>query len=404
MVLFKIAWRNIWRNKLRSLVVILSIVVGIFAGVFTIAFSYGLNQQRTESMLRSMVSHIQIHHPGFVGEYAADKTMDNGQVQQELERLPQLEAYTKRVVVQGLAQTAANSAGVMVQGIDPVAEATVTDMHQKVISGSYFDTKSRNPVLIGTKLAEKLKTQVGKYVVFTFQDKLGEVVSARCKVVGIYKSISSKIDETLVFAQIHDLQNLLGMPSEFHEVAVVMQEAGQARTGAAQLQAALPSLTVRAWQEVSPELGYADETMSSSLFIIMGIIMLALMGGIVNTMLMAVLERTRELGMVRCVGMGRVKVFVMIMIETALLSLIGGPLGLAVGASFSAYYGKAGIPLTGFDQGLEAFGISNVVYPVITPTEIMQVMAMVLATALLSAIVPGIRAIRLKPAEAVRAF
>lgn len=404
MFLFKIAWRNVWRNKVRSLVVIASIITGIFAGVFTIAFSYGLNNQRTEVMLNSMVSHIQIHDSLFNEEMTVSEVIDARDLDKILQNDTRIAAYCKRAVTQGMVQTANNGGGVMIQGIDPEAEKKVTDMYTKLVEGEYMTGTKKNPVVIGQKLAEKLKVGLKKYIVLTFQDAQGEVVSGRFKVVGIYKSISSKIDETLVFVNIKDAQKLLGIGNNFHEVAIVLNDVNQAKTVAHSLQKQLPTVLVEPWQEVSPELGYADETMALSLYIIMGIILLALIGGIVNTMLMAVLERTRELGMILCVGMNKTKVFTMIMLETIMLSLIGGPIGLLLGYGLTSYFEKTGIPLKGLEQGMEAFGIGTVVYPHIDLSQIMQIVVMVLVTALLSAIVPGIRAMKLKPAEAVRAI
>ena len=404
MLLFKIAWRNIWRNKVRSLVVITSIVLGIFAGVFTISFSLGLNNQRTKAMLNSMVSHIQIHDSTFNEEPITDAVIKSASIDQKLKQFPQIEAYSKRIVVTGMVQTAANGGGVMVKGINPDEESKVTDMHSKIIEGKYLKDTKKNSIIIGQKLAEKLKVSLKKYVVLTFQDKDGEVVSSRFKVVGIFKSISSKLDESLVYIDINDAQRLLGLENKYHEVALMLNDVNTSKELSKKIQAKFPESQVEPWQEVSPELGYADETMAMSLYIIMGIILLALIGGIINTMLMAVLERTRELGMILCVGMNKTKVFIMIMIETMLLSLIGGPIGLIIGYVFVNYYGKKGISLTGFDQGLEAMGMSSIVYPEIELNIIINIVIMVIITALISAIIPSRRAIKLKPAQAVRAI
>jgi ABC-type lipoprotein release transport system permease subunit len=163
-------------------------------------------------------------------------------------------------------------------------------------------------------------------------------------------------------------------------------------------------LQTETWQEIAPELGYADEMMKQILYIIIGIILLALSFGIINTMLMAVLERKRELGMLMSVGMNKTKVFTMIVVETLFISLVGGPLGVLLGFVTITYFGSAGIDLSVVGKGLEEFGISTMIYPKLESSFYLNVTIMVMIAALLASIYPAIKALQLKPAEAVRAI
>ncbi|HIB90533.1 TPA: FtsX-like permease family protein [Candidatus Poribacteria bacterium] len=165
-----------------------------------------------------------------------------------------------------------------------------------------------------------------------------------------------------------------------------------------------PDLTIRSWDEISPELGYANELMGTAILIFIGIIMLALAFGIINTMLMAVLERKRELGMLMSVGMNRLKVFTMIVVETIFLALMGGPLGLAFGYFTIQYFGTNGIDLSIVGEGMESFGVGMIVYTSMEAAKYAEVGIMVIITAILSSIYPAYKALKLNPAEAVRAI
>jgi ABC-type antimicrobial peptide transport system permease subunit len=151
-----------------------------------------------------------------------------------------------------------------------------------------------------------------------------------------------------------------------------------------------------------PEVGLLDDTMSVYLFMIMGIILFALMFGIINTMLMVVLERTKELGMLMAVGMNKLRVFSMIVLETILLSLTGGITGTVLGYSLVQLFAKTGMDLSVWQEGLESIGYDSIIYPQIAFSDLLQVTIMVIGTGILAAIYPSIKALKLNPAEALR--
>ena len=158
---------------------------------------------------------------------------------------------------------------------------------------------------------------------------------------------------------------------------------------------------VESWEEISPALVFMEQMMASMLKILIVIIMSALAFGIVNTMLMAVLERIRELGMLMALGMERSKVFLMIMFETIYLSTVGGPVGLMVGFATVSYLGKTGIDLTDYSEGLEAIGYNSILYPTLQPMDYFQIVIGVVLTAFLASIYPAWKAIKLKPIDAL---
>jgi ABC-type antimicrobial peptide transport system permease subunit len=158
---------------------------------------------------------------------------------------------------------------------------------------------------------------------------------------------------------------------------------------------------VQTWGEIAPEMGMLTGLMDQMLYIIMGIILLALMFGIINTMLMAVLERQREFGVLMAIGMNKPRVFFMVLLESVVLTCVGIPLGILLTIATVDYFSKYGIDLSAFSKALSQFGMGNVVYPELQTAMFVPVTIMTAITAILSAIYPAIKALQFKPAVAI---
>ena len=400
--LIKIAWRNIWRNKLRSLVVICSIILGIWAGIFINGFSYGLNRQRTLEAIQSNLSHIQIHDTAWSQDpNIANQLQQAASILRALEDNPQVKAFSSRMLLNGIVASANGNGGAQITGIEPATENRLTGLAEKITEGDFLADK-KNKILLGKAMADKLKARIGSKVVITFTDREGVIISGAFKVAGIYRGTSSQIEQLKVYVRQQDLQKLLSETIAPHEIALLTSSLETVKPVQQELQRQFPDYTIQSWDELSPELGYADEIMGTMLYLIIGIIMLALSFGIVNTMLMAVLERRKELGMLMAVGMSKRRVFSMILLETLMLSLCGGPLGILLGFLTIWYTGSTGIDLSVFAEGLQSFGISSVIYPSIETSFYFGTGLLVVVMALLSSLYPARRALKLNPIEAIR--
>jgi putative ABC transport system permease protein len=400
--ILKIAWRNIWRTPMRSLIVIGSIVMGIWAGIFVVAFSYGLNKQRTESSIKNAISHIQIHHPEYQKEYDSKFYLgEPDQLNNVLESDKSIESYAFRTLLNGMVSSPIKSNGVRIIGVNKNQEKELTSIYSGLVKGTYFESKRRNPILIGEALAEKLKVKLQSKVVLTFQDTENTIISGAFRVCGIYKTQYSKYDQGTVFIENKDLHRLL-KSENFHQVALLCNSIDQVDSTYNSLKTNLPEYEVKDWKSIAPELAYADKIMESWLFLIMIIIMLALIFGIINTMLMAVFERRKELGMLMAIGMNRSKIFLLILIETLFLSLIGAPTGLVLGALTIKITSETGINLAFISKGLENVGLSSVIYPQIESYFYLFITVMVFLFTLIAAIYPSRKALMLKPTEAIR--
>ena len=397
-----IAWRNVWRNKARSLVVIGAMVIGIWAMASGGGFMQSFLTSYIESSIKHETSNGQVHHPQFTQDYDIQYSIkDYESVVQVLRQTEAVEYISTRSLVNGMISSSRQATGVKIIGVNPEEEAQVTELNKLINEGEYFEGISSNPVLIGNKLAEKLKVGVKSKVVLTFQDIHGNITAGRFRVAGILKATSLAISESSAFVLREDLNRLLNLEDRIHEIAFTTIPETDDEALAKMLQDKFPNNQIESWKELSPALVFMEQWMAATLKILIVIIMSALAFGIVNTMLMAVLERIRELGMLMALGMKRTKVFLMIMLETIYLSTVGGPVGLLVGYLTISYLGKTGIDLTDYSEGLEAIGYDSVLYPILNASDYIQIVIGVLLTAFLASIYPAWKAIKLKPIDAL---
>lgn len=399
-----ISWKNIWRNRIRSGVIISAISIGMFAGVFTTTFYKGWINQRLDAGVETEVSHIQLHHPVFSENFELKKAIPDGErVAAELTKMDFVNGVSPRLVVQAMIASSETGTGVKLLGIDPAMEKSVTNLCMKVAEGDYFQGVKRNPVLIGKKLAEKLKVKLHSKLVVTLQDSEGHLTSEAFRVCGIYSVGNGMFEELNVFVLKSDLSRFVMVGEGVtHEMVVHLADHGQLAKNSALLAEKYPGLLVQSWKQLTPELGILNDYGNIYIYFFILIILLSLGFGIVNTMLMVVLERVKEIGMLMAVGMSKFRVFWMLMLETVLLTLTGGFLGILVGLAVTFATMKRGIDLSFYAKGLEDMGYSSLVFPVIEYNMILMIVLMVLATGIVAAIYPARKALKYRPAEAIR--
>ncbi len=402
-MIMTIAWRNIWRNPVRSVVIIISVMVGLWAGTFINALYYGMGEDRVRIAIENEVSHIQIHHPEFKDDYKAYFFISLDSVQTALHSQADIAAYSPRSLAQGMLATASSSTGITINGVDANREDSSTHLSSKIIEGSYFSDDKPNQILVGYKLAKKLNLKLKSKVVLSCLDKADNIVSGAFKVAGIYQSGNSARDGMNVFILRSDFNNMVGLKNQAHEIAILLKSNQALENTKAELQKALPNLKVDTWKEVSPETDLIISTLSQFSIIFIVIILLALSFGILNTMLMAILERTREIGMMIALGMNQIRVFFLILFETFMLVMIGCPLGLLVAWITINYFSKHGIDISSFaSQAMSSFGFSPVMYPSLPLEVYIQIILIVIVGAILSAVVPAIKALRINPADSLK--
>ena len=403
LTLIKISWRNIWRNKLRSLVVIISIVFGLLGGIIIIAMSYGLNEERMNNAVDTYLSHIQIHNNLFSEDYNIKHTINNLEViEKAINEDERVVSYSKRIVLNGMLSNSNGSYGIQVKGIDPDEEIKVTNTYEKIIDGEYFRSKRDNTILVGKKLADKLNLKLKSKVVITFQDENYELTSLLYRVEGIFRSGNSRYDEMNVFVKNKSITKNLPGFNGYHEMPILLSDIELRGEVKKDLIPISSDNIVEGWDDISKELAYANEMLSAVLYIFMMIILSGLSFGVINTMLMAILERRKEIGMLMSIGMNRYKIFMMISLETIFLSLIALPFGLITSYLIVEYYSVVGIDLSVVEAGLENFGVGTRLYFKVPNEEYFYVSLMVFVISIFSSIFPSIRALKINPVEATK--
>ena len=403
LTLIKISWRNVWRNKLRSIVVIFSVIFGLLGGIIIIAMSYGLNEERMNNAVEAYLSHVQIHNKQFSEDYNILNTIDNlSQIEDVIQNDNRVVSYSKRIILNGMLSNSNGSYGIQVKGIDPEQEKMVTNTFEKIIEGEYFNSKRDNTILVGKKLADRLNLKLRSKVVVTFQDENYDLTSLLFRVEGIYRSGNSRYDESNVFVRNDNIKKNLPAFSGYHELPILLTDINLRNEVKKDLSKISEENIVEGWDDISKELAYANEMLAAVLYIFMMIILFGLSFGIVNTMLMAILERKKEIGMLMSIGMNRYKIFMMISFETIFLSLVALPVGLFSSYLIVEYYSVVGIDLSIVEAGLENFGVGTRLYFKVPNQEYFIVSLMVFIISLISSIFPSIRALKINPVEATK--
>lgn len=402
-MLLKVAWRNIWRNKKRSLIIIGAVTVGVSTGIFLMAFYNGMVEQRVRMAIQNEISHLQVHHPGFRKDYDIGYYISQGPATlQQIRSRETVQQAAGRIIIQGMIGSASGSSGITINGVMPEEENELTALKGKLLAGNYFDPSGRNEIIIGEKLMKKLNLSLRKKTILTFQDTSGNIVSAAFRITGVFKTSNAPYDESNVFVQIRDVDSLAGLQYQYNEIAVLLHAGNTLDATLAALKGSFPAAEIISWKDISPEIALTVSVADQMVFIFMGIILLAIAFGIINTMLMAILERTREIGMLLALGMNRARIFSMVLMETVLLVLAGCPGGIAISMTAIAITHRTGLSFKKFSDVYASFGYSEVIYPELALRQFTAILLLVVITALVSSLFPAWRALHLKPAEAMR--
>ena len=412
--LLRLAWRNLWRNPRRTLIAMAAIGLGYAMLLFVACLMAGLRQQMIESGTGLVLSDMEVHAPDYYPDRPIQQTL-GGRTGTDVSALvaaiaadPRVQAASPRVYGYGLVSATHQSAGAQLLGIVPDQEQKITVLQTRMVKGSYLTGRIPKGVVIGDKLAATISVEVGSEIVLLTTAADGSTGNDLYTVAGMFHTGLDAMDQGLVLMPLASLQELLRLPpGRIHEVGIKLHDNAAATATATALEAQLSKtlpVRVRAWPELAPELADYVQFNRRVTFILFFIFFLLAVMGIVNTMLMAIIERTRELGMLMAVGMRPVQVVGLIVAEAASLAGASLVLGAALGAPLLWYLQVHGLNLGG-DRG--AVSLAGVV---VSPlwhgrqdfTAYTQAALGLAITALVSALYPALRAARFRPTEALR--
>lgn len=407
-MLFIIAWRNVWRNWVRSLIVILAFTFGLMGALFIASMSNGMVERWIQTTIDNEIGEVRIQDSTFMATNEMQYAFSLTPIQKVLDDTKSIRSYSPFLSQEVIGSAADKTTFLTLKGIDPMLEKKVTNISNYMIEGDYFeDSAAYHPVLLSSKTAKDLNVKLGQYVAFSIITKEGLSQNEGFKVVGIFNTKNDMIDKRYAFVLRKDLQSAAGLGSDMiNDVSIRIDKPDlHTEQVVSALESQLPEKQIKTWDQISPELKISKTSTQAFSYILVMIILIALVFGIINTMLMVILERTKEIGMLRALGMNKRKIGTMIVLETLLLGLVGGITGNFISYSVINYLGKTGINLAelgDFKEGLETFGLGTMLYPDLELSFYTTVTIMVIITSLIASIFPIRKALKLDPATAVR--
>jgi ABC-type lipoprotein release transport system permease subunit len=387
-----LAWRNLWRNPRRTLITFAAIAVGVWSMLVLAALMEAWAASAFDESISTLTGHGQIHARGYLDDPTVDHRFPppTGALKRLLDSA-EVRAWAARVRVPAIVQTARESGPVTLVGIDPAAERGLSFIAGAVKEGEYLPAADGGGLLLGRKLARRLRTGLGKRVVVLSQSRSGEIAERGFRVVGLFAAQQEQDEEAFVFVSRGAAQAMLGIGTDVSEISFMLRDIDELPSFLAKLRAAAPQLDVVSWSELEPFtqaiLDIADGTIA--LWTVIMFVLVAF--GLVNTLLMAVFERTREFGLVQALGMRPRLLLLEVLLESAVLIGVGVVAGVAAGlATLLAF--RNGLNLSALSQGAALWGIGRTLYPKINGHETVYIAAFVWVMGVATSLYPAWRA------------
>ncbi len=401
-VLTRLAWRYLWRNHRRTIIMIGAIAVGTWAMIFATALTRGMVDQMIIDGISALPGHVQIHHPDYLDDPSVGNrvALDDEQLAARFADAG-FRGWASRVRVPAVITSERESRGVTLLGIDPAAEEGFLFLDYDDVEGRFLEGPQDRGIVIGAKLAKTLETQVGKRVVIMSQDPDNEIADRGFRVVGLFNASMPAFEDGYVFVGKSVAQEMLGIGGATTEVYFVGDDYRDVEPTYEKVTAAVDdSVDVRRWYDVDTYLGTMLRVMDGFVLIWVVVIFLALSFGLVNTLVMAVFERVREIGLMMALGMKPSMILGQIVIESMLLLAVGLVIGdVLAWASIQPI--KDGLDISAVAEGMEMMGASSVLYPKLTLYDVVLANVVVLILGFLASLSPAWRASRYEPVEAI---
>lgn len=401
-VLTRLAWRYLWRNHRRTIIMLSAIAVGSWAMIFMTALTRGMVDQMIADGISVLPGHVQVHDPGFLNDPSVANriTIPDDEFARRFDDAG-IKAWASRVRVPAVVMSERESRGVTLLGIDPAAEREFSFVSYDEVEGRFLESPDDNGAVIGRKLAEKLDTEVGKRIVLMSQDPDNEIADRGFRVVGLFEASMPSFEESFVFIGKATAQKMLRIGEATTEVVFLGDDYRDVDpTYELVAERVDGGLDVKRWHEIDTYLGTMLRVMDGFVLIWVVVIFLALSFGLVNTLVMAVFERVREIGLMLALGMKPAMILGQIIVESLMLLLIGLVAGNTL-AWLTVIPLQDGIDVSVVAQGMEWFGASAVLYPELTMDDVIMANLIVIVLGIVASLSPAWRASRYEPIEAI---
>jgi putative ABC transport system permease protein len=413
-MLVRFAWRNLWRHRRRTVITLSSIALGFGLAVVSIGIGDGSHNSMVRNAVRLGEGYLAVQPPGYLEAPANHKFLADGHtLRAKLEALHIAGSIEPRISLQVLASSANNSVGAGLEGMDPVGDPRVAMLKPKLVAGHWLTPGDHRGVLIGDGMARRLKLKVGGKMVLMAGTQGGDSQAQLGRVRGIFDSHVDELDDFLVLSDINFARRfLVGEGADAAEqpvtrYSVFLDDPDSMGHWKDVIRSAISGepAVVLDWHEMMPQLVQFIVIDDAGNYIYLSLIMIMVVFGILNTVLMSVLERTREFGLLRALGLSRRHLLMLVLCESVLLSLLAVVIGWIVGGSAHWWIATHGINFSAMMGGKTSIAgtfIDPVIYTELSRSRVIQLTVIVFAVTLASGIYPALKAARVTPVAALR--
>ncbi len=397
-VLAQLSCRNLWRHRRRNAMLLGAIVIAVAFVLLANSLLRGWQAQMLDTVVANLTGHVKVLAPGYRDDPSIQRSfLLPADYQPEL---PGVDGWASRVRVPGVILSERDTRGVQLVGVDPAQELEISFLADVAVEGDFLESPTDRRVLIGAALADQLETAVGRRIVLMTQGSDGRNREAGYRVAGTYRASSSSLEKVFVFTGRAVLQDLLDSQA-VTELSVKLVENGQRSVARDILQRQFAAQEASTWDELEPMAASMFRFVDTAMLIWFSIMMAALAFGLVNTLVTAVMERTRELGMLRAIGMQPGVVLIQVVMECLMIVSLGVMLGIGCGV-LAVRSLSEGIDLSQWTAGIESYYMGSLLIPVLLPYDILRVLGLSLLFGLLASVFPAWRAVRVEPLDAMR--
>lgn len=402
-IVLAVALRNLLGNLPRTLLNIGAIAVGLASLIFLWSFNDGLHRNMLGNFQRAIVGSLQIHHRGFFQHPELSSHIRNPQRVVETLKSAKITDFSPRLETFGLAASSDTTEGVMLIGMDPASESRVTELDKRIGIGRFLQPDGNYELILGTTTTNNLRIKLGDDVIIVGYDRYGVMVAESFTLVGIITSGEMGLDRGMAITSLSTLQEMVDMPGQVTTYAVRVPE--QRITKLVQeLETDLQgeSLEVMPWYAMFPVMKEWVTLHNGFLYLFIGVVLFIVLAGELNTLLLSMLERTREFGVLMAIGTTRQEVAALLVLEALMIGLLGTLSGLALGFVIVFITGTTGIDLSLLLGDTSRFYVDPLVYPKFNLEHFGITVSAILIASVAAGFYPAWRASLLQPAEAIR--
>lgn len=401
----RLAWRNVWRHRRRTLIVILAIGLGLLMMMLYDGIVAGFEQAIYGNAVQVLGGNIQIHAEGYGAKTGQSPLLPLNNDQQIVDaamQQPQVLLASRRIKTSGMATSREGAFGVNIVGIQPDLEQSISLEAQKVVAGRYLTPTDLDQIFIGKGLADTMDVTVGDRITLVGRDVHKQMRKRTMTVAGIYDINMPEIEKRNIYISLAEAQDLYGLSGQSTEVAITLHKIGEEDAVIQALNPVLAGGEVQTWATSFPEMLQAIKTKGAVMDIFSVIILFIAGIGILNMLLMAIFERTREIGVLAALGMKPRQISILFLLEGAMMGLVGLGVGVGLGLLVNGLLGQVGMDYSAFTGVTEYTALINTnIYPTLGLEKIVQRGLTVLAIALVCSFIPAREAAQTEPAHAL---